>query len=173
MESRTGNIPLREEVPEVFQTFSTFTYTGKINSYKEGDTNEGRPDFDAEWPRLRDAWILGDKLLSQTFKDAICDAVIEKVIASQKYPIQLYWTAYGKSIQETGLRRVAIDLAVFYWRDEVFHEEYNAHAASTEFFRDVCLRCKARTPGEALPWIDCGCKYHDHGTGKPCYKTMF
>lgn len=26
---------------------------------------------------------------------------------------------------------------------------------------------------EQFPWINAGCKYHDHGTDEPCYKTMF
>lgn len=129
---------------------------------------------DKEFERLGLCWALGDSLQSRSFTDAVLDALIEKMMLSNQQPSRL-WTLAYEYPQNAAFKKLMVDLAAFAWNDESFQDTVtdSGRSGHAEFMRDVCLRLKRQTPGEQKPWIDCGCKYHDHGEEKPCYKTMF
>lgn len=82
-ESEERTIRLPDEDPEDFSLFARFNYSGIIHSKREGDADE---DGDGEWVRLADSWILGDKLLATTFKDAIIDSIVQKAVKEGNVP---------------------------------------------------------------------------------------
>ncbi|GAB7329947.1 hypothetical protein MBLNU13_g01649t1 [Cladosporium sp. NU13] len=81
-EERTVRLPgLSEGVAAAFEDFHSFLSTGKVIS-GETDVNA---EYDGEkgneeWNRLIDSWILGNVLLSGSFKDAVVDAMVHKVL---------------------------------------------------------------------------------------------
>ena len=83
-------VALPEDNPEHFKIFSGFLYTGQVHSSKEGDfksaESSGGITMDAEWSRICDLWVLGEKLLSSSFKDACTDAFLAKIYEKGNYP---------------------------------------------------------------------------------------
>jgi hypothetical protein len=74
-EARERTIPLPEDDPDVFSVYQQFLYGGLIyTSYKNAPS---RPDD--EYKVLVKAYILGEKIMDQEFKDSIVDAIIEKL----------------------------------------------------------------------------------------------
>ena len=78
IEHKEGSVRFPDDSPEYFDIFARFLYDGKIHSTKAGD--RAIICRDEEWLRLAESWILGDKLLSTTFKDAVMDALSQKLI---------------------------------------------------------------------------------------------
>ncbi|KAK3630404.1 hypothetical protein LTR56_017459 [Elasticomyces elasticus] len=74
-EGRVVRIPSRD--PELFAYFAGFLMTGKILTIKSG--TKSTDENEEEWELLARLWVLGDFLLSTSFKDAVVDALISKV----------------------------------------------------------------------------------------------
>lgn len=174
-ESQQRVIRLPEASPDLFEIFAIFVSSGKIHSSKANEviTIDELNSKDEEWVRLRDSWMLGDVLQSISFKDAITDAIIQKIQESERSPAGMQRTVYARTVQDNGLRRLLVDIAPFRWKKETFKTRCNANGALEDFYRDVCARLIEKQNGETDPLENAGCRYHDHGTEKPCYKTMF
>lgn len=174
-EAREGILRLPEGDAVAFQLFAGFVYTGKV------EFEEDRTDEDIatnNWPgiaRMHLGWLLGDALLSTTFKDAVTDSLVEWVLATNIHPTELHLEIYGYSDAPSGMKRLLVDLAVFRWQLPQLATRLSNEKPST-FLADASLRAimaiRTRDLDEA-PWIDASCKYHDHGEERPCYKTMF
>lgn len=169
---RTVRLP--DDIPEIFTIFARFTYYGKICSRLEGDKTSEKNDN--EWTRLRKCWVLGDKLASTNFKDAVCDAMCEKMKIEERFPTGVHERLYPSSATPTCARRLIVDIATYKWGsttigDRTMHESWN------EFFRDLAvnLRTVSEQQRKSTPPFDNPeCKYHEHVAAKtPCYKTMF
>lgn len=166
---------IKDDTPEVFDVFFRFLYSGKIFTMKDGDlTVSDQGNTDKEWPRLRDCWIMGEKLLSNSFKDAITDALIEKVSTDSKYPLSIHEGIFLESGGQVGMRKLLVDLATWYWTAESISR---SNGQGTEFFFQVALAMKKLRPtdltGKAPFEKEDTCIYHDHGESSACYKTMF
>lgn len=173
-ETHSRTVPLPDDVPEYFEVFARFIYTGKIFSCVVGD--KVAEDEDNEWGRLAMCWVLGDKLSSNTFKDAICDAWCEKMRMTDRHPIELHQTIYPSTAAASPARRLVVDITVWKWTtvrlgDRKMDESWN------EFFKDVAVRLHSLSEQEHegdAPFNDPGCNYHEHVAAKTaCYKTMF
>jgi hypothetical protein len=81
-----------DDEPEVFEIFYHFLHTGQIFSDKNSDyaAYDDGSSTDAEWKRLVDCWIMGNKSLSTSFKDATADAFVAKVEAESRVPTSLH-----------------------------------------------------------------------------------
>lgn len=152
-------------------TRATFVYTGKVHTgEEEGDSRE---DGDDEWAKLGDCWILGDKLQSTSSEEAVLDAFAEKAALEQTVSDGDARAAYTKTVGENGLKRLAVEIATFAWSEDAF-ETWQAEASvEAQFYEDVCLRLRKKNNSTQDPLKNPGCKFHDHGRDKPCYKTMF
>lgn len=169
-ESEEQTVRLEDEKVEIFEIFAEFLYTGHVRSSKAGDTNG---EIDAEWVRLPDCWIFGDKFQSSSFKDAVLDTMTRKIIDTQCVPTHLQAPAYDEAAGPNAFRRLVVDIAAFEWGAKRFRGQDVTATWAPEFFRDTCIRLKTKMAGQQAPWINGGCTYHEHGTEKPCYKTMF
>lgn len=71
--------------------------------------------YDEEWERLSTAWILRDRLLANSFKDAVVDAIIAKLNSTYHHPADLQSQIYVASSKTAKIRKLIIDIAVFFW----------------------------------------------------------
>jgi hypothetical protein len=181
-EGRIVRLPdLPSDSGDAFEDFHSFLHTGKVYSAMEGEENA--PDRDKEWIRLMDAWVLGEVLLSTSFKDAVLDAVLHKLSTSISTPIGMFFWAYKYSSRGSPIRRLMVDSAVCYWGEDFFSRTYDGiseseQAAVVPFYQSAAVAllkwklqpeiAKADNPTERAGT----CFYHEHGD-KPCYKTMF
>lgn len=172
-------IKLPEDNAGLFNIFVRFVHTGRVYCAEEGDVSEKNGvSRDQEWSRLTKSWLLGDKLGSTSFKDAIIDALIEKILTVRFTPTWLHATVYMYlgTASNSGLRRLGVDVAVWKWS----HQDMCEAETGTwhQFFKDVAIRFQGLSEADrkGLPPF-CGpasCKYHEHvAADKPCYKTLF
>lgn len=167
-------IRLEEDGAEHFEIFGRFIHRGKIYSQKPGDRASDLAD--EEWLRLAGCWVLSDKLKSTSFKDAIVDAMCEKLKEDKRYPTELHQVIYPASGQHAAIRRLLIDVAVWDWgNDDV--KACDMQEAWNDFFQDYIIRLRELSEVSRKgpkPYSDAACKYHEHTqAGLHCYKTMF
>lgn len=176
-ENDSGRLHLKEDDPDVFEIFYGFIYRGKIYSTKDGDITSD-PIKDHEWDRLIDCWVLGEKLLSTSFKDAITDTMIEKSTASKVSAPRMQAKAYSCSVGPCGLRKLLVDMAAWRWGADSLSTA-NQQDNNSSFFYEVAVAMKSllttgMSPTTAAPFEKPHtCTYHDHGTSLLCYKKMF
>lgn len=175
-ESQTKAVSLTDDDPDVFDVFARFIYTGDIFSSRDGDT-EVYPDGsrrDWEWARLARAWVLGDKLQATTFKDAVADAICEKIVRGGKWPTTLHQIIYPNTTASArGIRRLCVDIAVAKWEVNTMKSTLKDEAWC-EFFEDVSIRLHMAQKREKAAGIDFerpGCRYHAHvAEGVSCWR---
>jgi hypothetical protein len=163
----------------VFEDFLSLLYTGKVYSIVRGQ--ERHADGAEEWVRLGNAWILGEVLLSTSFKDAVVDAMMHKISSDDCMPTFEILPIYRHSPAGSPIRRLMVDIAANHWSEHsaLSIETDDDPAILATFFQSVtiALMKRALQPKPAKKVKDplgqlSQCLYHDHGV-EPCYKTMF
>jgi hypothetical protein len=162
---------------EAFSIWAKWLYTGCMYLMKDGDierTSEG-VTTNSEWPRWASCYALGDFLQDSDFKDACIDSCIEANVASASNPHSLAGWIYSCSAGCSSHRKLAVDVFVHCWVRTGWTQDIK-HPA--EFLSDVI---KAIGPHVSFGIktqrlkdyfnLDDTCKYHDHGSEKPCYKS--
>jgi hypothetical protein len=153
-------------------------YTGKVYSAIEGEEN--KPGTDNVWIRLVNAWILGELLLSGSFKDAVSDAILNK-LKTGRYPTSIFCSAYKYGSANSAFRRLMVDIAVYHWNDDAMSKLHTERdqAAIVPFYQSIAvalLQWKQQPEiaknADSPTKVEGTCFYHEHGD-KPCYKTMF
>lgn len=176
-EKKDGAVPLPEQDPEIFKTFQHFLYSGQVCTSRDGDyhLNDDGSSRDKEWVRLAEAWVLGDAILSTSFKDAVVDAIIAKVINISYSPTNLHTLVYPKSTVGAKIRTLLVDLAVWRWNRTFVPSPPPGDSAL--FFYDAFLAINKIKDNEREgkpPFKgESTCNYHEHGDDEPCYKTFF
>lgn len=178
LEGRENTIRLPEDDPLLFEAFQTFVHRRIVEIDLGDDLGDDQEDdsSDPRTDRLISLWILGDKLISQTFQDAVVDRLAEILHheGSQDFhpkprPQDVYPITTGPS----GLRRLLVDLAFHHWAhaemaDIPVDESWN------EFFRDFSARVskdeELEREGSLVQTL--GCTYHDHGEDDVCYLEL-
>lgn len=167
-------------VTEQFKAFCNFLYTGKIYTMLDenmaGELSSGQS---CEWKALCDLWIFGEERLSTSFKDAVVDAMIAKVISNEGVPNCYAPTIYQYSAETSSVRRLLVHIGV--WdisAGNLASTERPSHPAAVEYLYDLAVALdqlkdtgrKGRGPYATSDT----CAYHEHvAEGKPCYTTMF
>jgi hypothetical protein len=181
-EAEENVVRLPEEMPEAFQAFLTFLETGVVHldHFKSTDDDDAPMqetlDESAEWENIAEAWLLADRILSVSLKDALVDKVISMVRDHGKVPIALHPDIYRGSAFKSGTRTLLVDIAAYGWSSRTLADQ-PGDPECAEFFRDVGVEAMKRINYPAIvPYNrkDVGCHYHDHfAEEKPCYKAMF
>jgi hypothetical protein len=139
-----------------------------------GDTGGNREEIDL----LIEAFVLGEKLQDQEFKDALVDCLIYAVDTPDGQDKRWYPTpnainrAYRGTPENSPLRRLLVDMYFFYGRREWLDKATNA-----EFLRDLAqdllqdrgnftIRADRTTAQLA------GCSYYCHGDENVCYSSL-
>lgn len=180
-ENKTRSVTLEEDDPATFEIFSRFLYSGQIFIVADaGDGSATKPKtlgaggYNEEWNRLTQCWCLGDKLLSSSFKDAITDTAIARLLTTKKFPLSMPQEVYQASSGDSGMRRLMRDVVVWRWDDYHLSSRFRPDD-SIEFYVDVAVTMKkvseAQRSGDPPYAAKSTCGYHDHNGA--CYKSMF
>ena len=173
-ESEEHIVRFPEDVPEDFQDFLTFARTGRVPQDLTDD------DYDHVTPecwRLAHLWAYAESIQACAFKDAIVDAMIERVQALGSVPTGTFKIVYANSAGPSGMRRLHVDIAMYGWRtehllavqrEEAYDDFFYDLAIAMHRRRDICID-DTRSPYMRDP----GCRYHDHWTEEPCYQEIF
>ncbi|KAK3619784.1 hypothetical protein LTR56_023798 [Elasticomyces elasticus] len=175
-EGQERAVSLPEDKPGHFEIFFNFLNGGQIFSSKEGD-HDPEQNTDLEWSRLIWCWILGQKLLSVTFKDAILDAIVAKMQDQGRYSKALYMQPFDYSTPSQSLRKLLSDIVVYKWVPLDWTYNTPDIAKYPEHLLDVAMALDAvkwQGRDASPPWANNDCTYHEHvADGTPCYKTLF
>ena len=171
-----------------FEDFHSFLSSGKVTSGEEDEDADFDEDAEydgmkgnEEWNRLIDSWVLGNVLLSGSFKDAVVDAMVHKVLWNS-VPFDIHMVLYPNSSDSSPIRKLVVDITVHKWYEEDIADVDTEvePKVQAEFMRDVAVAfhktkqlSKAEQPKNPIESSEGGCRYHEHGADKPCYKTMF
>jgi len=98
----------------VFEDFLSFLYTGKVYSIVKDQGKDA--DGEEEFVRLGNAWILGEVLLSSSFKDAAVDAIVHKIANDGCFPTFECLPIYSHSAGSP-VRRLMVDIAASHWSE--------------------------------------------------------
>lgn len=159
-------VRLPEHDAEHFKIFFNFIYTGFIFSSKPGDAFADKPEKDAEWTRLAYAYALGNYLQASDFKDAMMDAMIDKVKKSKQCSHQtMYQIIYPNSVPGSGVRKLLVDVAATRWTWEFLKQQHSAPEWS-DFFLDLSIahhEIRAFPSRKTIVWDNVDtCQYHGH-----------
>jgi hypothetical protein len=169
-------VEMPETNNEAFTIWAKWLYTGRMFLMQDGDHTEvDCRSMNQEWNRWRSCYALGNFLQDSDFKDVCIDACMEAIIAIAGIPALIGHYIYPYSTESSSHRKFAIDIFVHCWDRAAWSEDIK-HPA--EFLSDVI---KAIGPNVSSGIkeqrlkdffdLDDTCKYHDHGSKKPCYKT--
>lgn len=151
LESQEKVVRLPEDDPSPFEVFAKFLYSGRIYSTAASDeSGETDDDYaeDPEWERLALCWILGDKLGSVDFQDASIDAIIQKIIDTERAPVNLHRVVYSRTTSNTKLKQLIVDIAARVYEKEDFNPE-KRDAITIQFYCDTIARFQERCSGSA------------------------
>jgi len=178
-ESQERLVKLPEDEPAVFELYMQWLYTAQIFPHLlhastqclEDTCKLGSPLYIA----LAKAYVLGETLQDDHFKDTILDAIISlfvqpaRVWAPEATSIIYAGTAPGSSA-----RKLMVDLYTYSSRSAWFSEHAQQHHPE-DFLHDLCLSWAKQKEGLLNPsaaFQSHACVYHSHwGKGKVCYKT--
>lgn len=169
-------IRLPEYDAEHFQLFYLWIYAHKIFSAKADDV---QGSVDKEWDRLANAWALGAYLQATDFKDAVTDAIMDKVSQNRRSASQsMHEIIYPKSLANADIRRLIVDIAVSCWNKETLEARSN-DPSWADFFRDLSIalvdqRHYGHSHLPKSPWDADKCWYHEHRTSNAvCYRSKY
>lgn len=167
---------------EIFNIFRHFVTSGRIYSahdddFSAADSGSEGGGTDREWGRLIDAWVLGERLQSCSFKDAVVDTIIDKVVKEDCYSPDMHEDIYPQSNQRSAIRKLVVDMSIWaHAEDTLARQQYSK--TMSRFYYDLAVALNSVKDGgmsKKAPYQGRDtCHYHEHGLeGKPCYKTMF
>lgn len=186
IESREREVVFEDGKPEVFEMFGRFIQHRKVYCKDDSIIDlENSQDSDASLPdqhqveteQLRQAWCLGQTLLSTSFKDAILDAYYELYKESSRRPYPWEAWVYDKSASASCLRKFVVDFGV--WHDVGVVFDLMIEETPRQYFIDLAMALKDRVKGKGpatnpFALNKPSCRYHEHvAEGKPCWRTLF
>lgn len=172
-ESEEKVIHLPDHDPEHFQLFFLWVYNHIIFSAKEEDAPEG--ETDKGWDRLANAWALGAYLQAPDFRDAVADAIIEKLWFGFKFGQSMHESIYPSTDANAPIRKLIVDIATWRWDPSILKKQKNDGSWS-DFFYDLSVAMMSSRKTIDLsgspPWVRDPCAYHEHlNKNSACYKS--
>ncbi|KAK4891882.1 hypothetical protein LTR27_009581 [Elasticomyces elasticus] len=159
-EATERTIPLSEDEPAVFHVYQTWLYTRRIDT--------GSPD-ESFYERLIKCYILGEKLLDTTFKDAIMDHILDRISSSQLFQSHLSSLVYKGTPEGSPLRRLMCELFAWCGTSTWFDEGADGELLA-ELARLQAGFWSGQRP-EQVPFLTADvCLYHGHAKGVWCYR---
>ncbi|KAK5675590.1 hypothetical protein LTS10_011690 [Elasticomyces elasticus] len=153
-EATERKIPLPEDEPSVFRVYQSWLYTRRIMGVPCG--------------LLLQCYILGEKFLDTSFKDAVIDCILEVIARRRVFQNYMSGLVYKNTPEGSPLRRLMCELfawcATATWYDEVPDGEMLVDLAKmqTSFWNGQ----KPKT----VPFLSSDvCAYHSHGK-EACYR---
>lgn len=169
-EGEEGIVRLPEESHAAFCTFLAFLYTGQIYS-ERAETEDSQ-----EWNHLEEAWLLGEHLLSTSFKDSVVDAMISKLQEGKACPLSMFPVIFRNSTTSAGVRRLLVDVAAYSWSESDLASQNNlSDIGDVHIALSRVLMSRVHSPKQCAPYksSDVGCHYHEHQKVEQCYRRLF
>jgi len=174
-EGQEGRVPLPDDDPAAFVLYVQWLYRGRIFSSQDiGDTGGNREEINL----LIEAFILGEKLQDQNFKDAVIDSLVHAVDTPDGQDTRWYPRsaavdrAYKGTPESSPLLKLLVDMHFIHGCADWLNGATNA-----DFLRDLAkdflqdregfVTRTDRTRAQLA-----GCSYHSHGTENSCYSSV-
>jgi hypothetical protein len=176
IEKKTKTVQLPNHQPRDFGAYVDWLYTGRICSVHSVE-NDG-PEHQFEWTTLRRYYKLASYLQDTDFKDAVIDALVDKMVCGNFNDVSFPGVIYPHTSTQSPHRRLAVDIALNTWPPILLSANTKMDHPS-EFIADLMTQMGRRFREgveqqgirQFLEQID-KCKYHEHAmTDTPCYKT--
>lgn len=164
-ESRDKRIKLPTDRPACFDIWIQWIYSGHIYS-KRGDEMTATIQNE-EFNLLCGAYILGDMLQDDDFKDAVLDVLIDTTLSTE--PVRLPTTqaryVWENTPPQSSLRKLLIDMVVYMAGAEGFREQFRM-GYNEDFYCDA-LEAMIKYRGVVIdqnqaPFRTNACLYHEH-----------
>ena len=165
-------IPLPHDGSEVAELYVHWIYTDRILSRSSATGGGGH-----EMILLVDAFVLGEKLRDDRFKDAVIDAIMSCAAGHdinewKRYPLPMEVNrAYRGTPTGSPLRRLIVDLWAVNGHDGWNQEGLNADFQADLIHELLPHRIVPRSYADSHPskGLTLSCSYHAHGDGGHCY----
>jgi hypothetical protein len=163
-EAQERVIPLAEDDPSVFSVYQQWLYSGLIHT---------RCDLsDDEFNTLVKAYILGEKIIDQHFKDSVADALIEKLCSLRRFDTTLTNLVFDNTPSASPLRRLWMDVYYHFGCSEWLDASLVGSPVNSEFMVEFSrYQMQSRTGfgsfGKDAMFLSC--TYHEHGM-RPCHR---
>ena len=171
-EGQEGRVPLPADDPSAFALYVQWLYRERIFSSQDmTDTGGNREEIDL----LIEAFVLGEKLQDQNFKDAVIDSLVHAVDTPDGQDTRWYPRsaaidrAYRGTPEGSPLRKLLVDMHFFHGRPDWLDT-----ATNTDFLRDLAKEFLQDREGfvtrtDLTRAQLAGCSYHSHGTENGCH----
>ncbi|KOS18473.1 hypothetical protein ESCO_000116 [Escovopsis weberi] len=173
LEARTRAVPCATDAA-TFEVFLHWLYRRALPVRIDSPGHEGN----AEYLALARAWVLGDMVQADGFRDAAADAMIRK--AASKAADGATWFpvggviryVYDNTAQGAQVRRLLVDLYTHHGHGNWISEWAKGEDLPKEFLMDlvVGLLDKRTSPNRGFVSGLAGCEYHEHAPGE-CYRA--
>ncbi|KAF1349741.1 hypothetical protein BDV97DRAFT_389858 [Delphinella strobiligena] len=153
-------IEMPDDDPNIFSIYADWLYSGLICSATE---HSGKGN-DTEFEDLTLAYILGEKLLDKSFKNAVIDAFIEKLISERVLDLELPKLIYDNTRPTSPFRRLLVDIYAHHADSSWMMRSSAKDHLHPSFLYDLSLAqlsnltLKTETPA----YIQSKCIYHEH-----------
>lgn len=167
-EARERTIPLPEDDPEIFAVYQRWIYGGLICTRY----NNALSKTDDEYKTLVKAYILGEKIMDQDFKDSIADAIVEKLRSLRRFDAGLTGLVFENTPSASPLRSLWMDAYYHFGSSEWLDASLVGSPINAEFMVEFSrYQMQFRTGfGTFGPYaMFLSCTYHEHGM-RPCHR---
>ena len=129
---------------------------------------------DAEWTRLAHCYLFGLSLKDEAFTNASIDAIIEKMVISDRYPTGIASEVYQFTPTGDNLRELLVDVHVWKGRGTWVKAPHDDATGPMEFLQDVIGGLGTAGPeiheaDAEMPWEEAPCAYyHVHEATGQC-----
>lgn len=175
-------ITLPDDEPAVFSIYQSWLYTSKLLTRSE----ENEYAIDPEYRLLVKAYILGEKLIDQDFKDCIADALVEKfdafndinasATALDQFDLSLTGLVFKSEPAVSPLRKLWLEIYLHFGKDEWLNTDLTNGSLDPQFLLEFSrLSIKQNRSILSSAWRGGrigDCTYHGHGDAH-CYRDRY
>ncbi|KAG9634099.1 hypothetical protein KCU64_g15548, partial [Aureobasidium melanogenum] len=150
-----------------FRIYTEWVYSGRI---QKGALEVNAEDID--FSSIGQAYILGEKLQDQRFKNAIINLLLQTILTQGKMELTFPTLVFKETSVSAPLRRLLVDLYVWYGYKDWLKPNGSKEAISGTFLSDLSAAFFDRhghdgvTKAKVLALNPCN--YHEHPDGKAC-----
>jgi hypothetical protein len=169
-EAQERIINLPEDDSVVFSVYQQWLYGGLIHTCRDTSFSGA----DDEYETLAKAYILGEKLMDHDFKDAVTDAIVEKLRSLRRFDTSLTNLVFSNTPSGSPLRRLWMDAYYHFGSSAWLDVDRVGSPINAEFMIDFSrYQMRSRTGfcsfGPDVMFLSC--TYHEHGI-RPCHRQQ-
>ncbi|KAH0366959.1 hypothetical protein KCU65_g5002, partial [Aureobasidium melanogenum] len=150
-----------------FRLYAEWVYSGHI---QQGSLKVNAEDVD--FSSIGQAYILGEKLQDEDFKNAIVDLLVQTIVTQGKMDLTLSTLVFEGTSASAPLRKLLVDLYVWYGQKDWLKPDGSKEAISASFLSELSSAFFDRHDHDGNPKVNIltlnACNYHEHPDGKGC-----